>query len=155
MSNSNGQRREIIELDEFPRSSTPEPAPKRQRTSRKASSTNINTPTERPRVTRSAGAVERAEPPRAKGSAERSSDPLQDRSATPEVDPEEAAIEDSPSGVKDSAERLDQPEDSPLMATSWMLPAVPTSTGVDTGAMPTTDLEQAAWERTRMGTPEL
>ncbi len=50
MSNSNGQRREIIELDEFPRSSTPEPAPKRQRTSRKISSTIINIPTERPVV---------------------------------------------------------------------------------------------------------
>jgi hypothetical protein len=66
------------------------------------------------------------------------------------VDPEEAAIADSPSGVKDSAERLGQPEDSPLMATSWILPAVPTSTGVDTGAMPTTDLEQAAWDASVM-----
>ena len=91
-----------------------------------------------------------AEPPRAKGFDGRSSDPLRDRSASPEVDPEEAAIEDSPSGVKDSAERLDQPEDSPLMATSWILPAVPTSTGVDTGAMPMTDLEQAAWDASVM-----
>ena len=96
MSNSQGQRREIIELDEFPRSGTPEPAPKRQRTSRKISSTNINIPTERPRVPRSAGTVESAEPLQATGSVGRSSDPLQDRSATPEVDPEEAAIEDSP-----------------------------------------------------------
>ena len=94
--------------------------------------------------------MERAEPPRAKGSAERSSDPLQDRSATPEVDPEEAAIEDSPSGVNDSAERLRQPEDRTLMATSWLLPAVPTSTGVDTGALPTTDLEQAVWDASVM-----
>jgi hypothetical protein len=46
---------------------------------------------------------------------------LQDRSATPEVDPEEAAIEDSPSGVNDSAERLRQPEDHTLMATSGLL----------------------------------
>jgi hypothetical protein len=176
MSNSHGQRREIIELDEFPRSSTPEPAPKRQRTSHKVSST-INIPTERPRVTRSAGTVETAEPPRAKGSAgrssdpqryrsegrveraeptrakgssERSSDPLEDRAATPEVDPEEAAIEDSPTRVKDSAERLSQPEDSPLMAASWVLPEVPTSTEVDKGAMPTTDLEQAAWDASVM-----
>ncbi len=94
--------------------------------------------------------VERAEPTQANGSSERSSDPLQDRSATPEVDPEEAAIEDSPSGVNDSAERLSQPEDSTLMATSWLLPAVPTSTGVDTGALPTTDLEQAAWDASVM-----
>jgi len=36
------------------------------------------------------------------------------------------------------------------MATSWILPAVPTSTGVDTGAMPTTDLEQAAWDASVM-----
>jgi len=66
------------------------------------------------------------------------------------VDPEEAAIEDSPSGVNDSAERLRQPEDNTLMATSWLLPAVPTSTGVDTGALPTTDLEQAAWNASVM-----
>ena len=177
MSNSQGHRREIIELEEFPRSGTPEPAPKRQRTSRKISSTIINIPTERPRVTRSAGTVETAEPPQAKGSvgrssdpqrqrsegrveraeptrangsSERSSDPLQDRSATPEVDPEEAAIEDSPSGVNDSAERLRQPEDHTLMATSGLLSAVPTSTGVDTEALPTTELEQAAWDASVM-----
>ncbi len=36
------------------------------------------------------------------------------------------------------------------MATSWLLPAVPTSTGVDTGALPTTDLEQAAWDASVM-----
>ncbi len=94
--------------------------------------------------------MERAEPTRANGSSERSSDPLQDRSATPEVDPEEAAIEDSPSGVNDSADRLRQPEDRTLMATSWLLPAVPTSTEVDTGALPTTDLEQAAWDASVM-----
>ena len=130
MSNSQEQRREIIELDEFPRSGTPEPAPKRQRTSRKISSTNIKIPAERPRVTRSAGTVEsaeppqangsvgrssdsqrhrsagtveRAEPPQANGSVGRSSDPQRHRSATPEVDPEEAAIEDSPSGVNEVA----------------------------------------------------
>ena len=114
MSNSQGQRREIIELDEFPRSGTPEPAPKRQRTSRKISSTNIKIPTERPRPTRSAGTVESAEPPQANGSVGRSSDPQRYRSATPEVDPEEAASEDSPSGVNDSAERLRQPEDLTL-----------------------------------------
>jgi hypothetical protein len=173
MSNSNGQRREIIELDEFPRSSTPE----RQRTSRKASSTIISIPTERPRATRSAGTVESAEPPQAKGSvgrssdpqrhrsggrveraeptrangsSERSSEPLQDRSATPEVDPEEAVIEDSPSGVNDSAVRLRQPEDHTLMATSGLLSAVPTSTGVDTEALPTTELKQAAWDASVM-----
>ena len=32
------------------------------------------------------------------------------------------------------------------MTASWKLPEVTTSTGVDTGAMPTTDLEQAAWD---------
>ena len=94
--------------------------------------------------------METAEPPQAKGSSERSSDPLQDRSATPEVDPEEAAIEDSPSRVNDSTRRLCQPEDDTLMATSWLLSAVPTSTGVDTEALPTTDLEQAAWDASVM-----
>jgi len=63
---------------------------------------------------------------------------------------EEAAIEDSPTRVKDSAERLSKPEDSPLMAASWVLPKVPTSTEVDKGAMPTTDLEQAAWDASVM-----
>ena len=121
MSNSQGRRREIIPLDEFPRSSTPEPSPKKQKTSRTTSKNIVNQAKEtRSRVTRSTGTVETAEPPRAKGSAGRSSDPLEDRSATPEVDPEEAAIEDSPSGVNDSAEGLSQP-DSTLMATSWIL----------------------------------
>jgi len=50
----------------------------------------------------------------------------------------------------DSSERSSQPEDSPLMATSWILPEVTTSTGVDIGAMPTTDLEQAAWDASVM-----
>ena len=36
------------------------------------------------------------------------------------------------------------------MAASWILPEVPTSTGVDTGTMPTTDLEQAAWDASVM-----
>jgi hypothetical protein len=36
------------------------------------------------------------------------------------------------------------------MATSGLLPAVPTSTGVDTGSLPTTDLEQAAWDASVM-----
>lgn len=84
------------------------------------------------------------------GSSERSSDPLEDLSATPEVDPKEAAIEDSPTRVNDSSESSGQQEDSPPMATSWILPEVPTSTGVDTGAMPTTDLEQAAWDASVM-----
>jgi len=124
MSNSQGRRREIIPLDEFPRSSTPEPSPKKQKTSRTTSKNIVNQAKDsRSRVTRSTGAVEPAEPPRvkdsagwssdplrhrskgrveraeptrAKGSSERSSDPLEDRSAPPEVDPEEAAIEDSP-----------------------------------------------------------
>ena len=83
-------------------------------------------------------------------SSERSSDPLRHRAAAPVRDPEEAAIEDTPTRVMDSSERLSLPEDSPLMATSWILPEVPTSTGVDTGAMPTTDLEQAAWDASVM-----
>ena len=49
-----------------------------------------------------------------------------------------------------TSERSSQPEDSPLMAASWILPEVSTSTGVDTGAMPTTDLEQAAWDASVM-----
>ena len=177
MSNSNSRRREIIELEEFPRSSTPEPAPKRQRTIRKASGSSINNSTERPRVTRSArtvesaeppqangsvgrsndpqrhrseGVVERAEPPQANGSVGRSSDPPRDRSATPEVDPEEAANEDSSSRVNGSAERLRQPEDRTLMATSRLLSAVPTSTEGDTEALPMMDLEQAAWDASVM-----
>jgi hypothetical protein len=36
------------------------------------------------------------------------------------------------------------------MATSRLLSAVPTSTGVDTEALPTTDLEQAAWDASVM-----
>jgi len=173
MSNSQGRRREIIPLDEFLRSSTPEPSPKKQRTSRTTSKNIVNQAKEaRSRVTRSTGTVETAEPPRvkdsagrssdplryrsegrveraeptrAKGSSERSSDPLEDLSATPVVDPEEAAIEASPTRVNDSSERSGQPEDNPRMAASWILPEVPTSTGVDKGAMPSTDLEQAAW----------
>ncbi len=94
--------------------------------------------------------MEPAEPTRVMGSSERSSDPLEDRSATQEVNPGERAIEDSPTRVTDSSDRSGQPEDSPLMATSWKLPEVPTSTGVDTGAMPTTDLEQAAWDASVM-----
>ena len=73
------------------------------------------------------------------------------QAATPGRNPEEAAVEDarvmnSPACVNDTSE----PEDRPLMATSWILPAVPTSTGVDTRAMPTTDLEQAAWDASVM-----
>jgi hypothetical protein len=75
---------------------------------------------------------------------------LHQRSATPEVDPEEAAVEDSLSRVNDSTRRLRQPEDHTLMAKSGLLPAVPTSTGVDTGALPTTDLEQAACDASVM-----
>ena len=165
-------------MDEFPRSSTPEPSPKRQRTSRKTSTTNTNIPREsRSRAIQSAGTVETAEPTRVIGSSERLSDPLAQRSegtvepaeptrvidsserssdplghqaATPGWDPEEAAIEDTPTRVLDSAERSSQPEDSPMMAASWILPEVPTSTGVDTGAMPTTELEQAAWDASVM-----
>ena len=87
----------------------------------------------------SEGTVEPAEPTRIMDSSERSSDPLRHRAATPVRDPEEAAIEETLTRVIDSSERLGQPEDSPLMATSWILPEVLTSTGVDTGAIPTTD----------------
>jgi len=190
MSNSQGNRREIIRLTEFPHSSTPEPPSKRQRISRSTSKNIISIPREsRPRVTRSAGIVENAEPTRVVDSSERSSDPLGYRTATPVGDPQEAAIEDavvtdsptrvvdsserssearsarvadtsdrnararvtsSPTRVIDSSERSSQPEDRPQMATSWTLPEVTTSTGVDTGAMPTTDLEQAAWDASVM-----
>ena len=202
MSNSQGQRREIIRLPEVPRSSTPEPALKRQRTSRTTSKIIANIPrTARPRVSRATRTVGNAEPTvevtddsarssdplehqvdiaepavevtddsarssyplehrpeervdNAEPSAEamdasaRSSDPLGYRAATPGRDPEEAAVEEarvtsSPAHVHDTSE----PEDRPLMATSWILPEVSTSTGVDTGAMPMTDLEQAAWDR--------
>ena len=111
MSNSQGRRSEIIPLDKFPRSSTPEPTPKRQRTSRNTSKNIVNIPREaRPRVTRSAGIVETAELTRAIDSSEWSSDPLGYRSATPVGDPQEAAIEDSlvtdsPTRVIDSPER--------------------------------------------------
>ena len=162
MSNSQGQRREIISLPEFPRSSTPEPSPKRQRTSRSTSKNIVNIPREtRSRVTRSPRNVEPAEPTRVIDSSERLSDPLEDRSeeevepaeptrvmdsserssdqlghqtATPGRDPEEAAIEDaritsSLARVNDTSERSSQSEDSPLMAASWILPEVTTSTG--------------------------
>ena len=56
----------------------------------------------------------------------------------------------SPARVNDTSERSSQPEDCQLTAMSWILPEVPTSTGVDTGAMPTTDLEQAAWDASVM-----
>ena len=56
----------------------------------------------------------------------------------------------SPARVNDTSERSSQPEDRQLMVTSWILPEVPTSTGIDTGAMPTTDLEQAAWDASVM-----
>jgi len=54
---------------------------------------------------RADGRVEPAEPTRVMGSSERSSDPLENRSATPEGNPDEAAIEDSPTRVIDSSER--------------------------------------------------
>ena len=99
MSNSQGQRREIIRLADFPHSSTPEPAPKRQRTSRNTSKSIVNIPREaRPRVTRSRSEeeVETAEPAAGvMGSSERSSDPLGHQTATPGRDPEEVAIEDA------------------------------------------------------------
>ena len=177
MSNSQGQRREIIRLPEVPRSSTPEPALKRQRTSRTNSKNIAEIPrAARPRVSRATRTVGNAEPAvevtddsarssyplehrpeervdNAEPSAERtdasarSSDPLGYRAATPGRDPEEAAVEEarvtsSPAHVHDTSE----PEDRPLMATSWILPADSTSTGVDTGAMPMMDLEQAAWD---------
>ena len=153
MSNSQGQRREIIRLPEIPRSSTPEPAPKRQRTSRSTSKNITNIPREaRSRVGRATRTVETAEPAaEVMDASARSSDPLGYQAATPGRDPEEAAVEDarvmsSPARVNDTSE----PEDRPLMATSWILPEVSTSTGVDTGAMPTTDLEQAAWDASVM-----
>ena len=96
--------------------------------------------------------VDNAEPAvEAMDASARPSDPLGYRAATPGRDPEEAAVEEarvmsSPAHVHDTSE----PEDRPLMATSWILPADSTSTGVDTGAMPTTDLEQAAWDASVM-----
>jgi len=205
MSNSQGQRREIIRLPEVPRSSTPEPALKRQRISRTNSKNTAEIPrAARPRVSKATRTVGNAEPVRqvthdsarssdplehqvdiAEPAAEvtddsarssyplehrpeervdnaepvrqvtydsaRSSDPLGHRAATPGGDPEEAAVEEarvtsSPAHVHDTSE----PEDRPLMATSWILPAVSTSTGVDTGAMPMMDLEQAAWDASVM-----
>ena len=91
--------------------------------------------------------VEPAEPAAGvMGSSARSSDPLGSQAATPGRDPEEAAVEEarvmsSPARVHDTSE----PEDRP-----WILPEVSTSTGVDTGAMPTTDLERAAWDASVM-----
>ena len=104
MSNSQGQRRRIIRLPEIPRSSTPEPAPKRQRTSRNTSKNIVNIPREtRPRVNRSPRRVEPAEPTRVIDSAERLSDPFEDR-------PEEAVETAEPAaGVIDSSERSSDP----------------------------------------------
>ena len=74
MSNSQGQRREIIRLPEFPRSSTPEPAPKRQRTSRGTSKNIVNI-----QDPESLGRQEKWKLPII-DSSERLSDPLEDRS---------------------------------------------------------------------------
>jgi hypothetical protein len=204
MSNSQGQRREIIRLPEVPRSSTPEPALKRQRTSRTTSKNIANIPrAARPRVSRATRTVGNAEPVvEAMDASARSSDPLEHqvdiaepaveamdasaRSSYPlEHRPEERVDNAEPSAeaqmplrgraIHSDIERLRQvgilrrrlsrrqetsspahvhdtsePEDRPLMATSWILPADSTSTGVDTGAMPMMDLEQAAWDASVM-----
>jgi hypothetical protein len=145
MSNSQDSgRREIIRLSES--------APKRQRTSRSTSRNTISIPKEaRSSITRSAGIVENAEPTRVVDSSERSSDPLGFRTATPVRDPQETAIEeavvtDSSTRVVDSSVRLSGSGDLPQMATSRTLPGNTTSTGVDTGEMSMTTMEEAAWE---------
>jgi hypothetical protein len=141
MSNSQGNKREIIRLPEFPRSTTPEPAPKKQRTSRSSSSKPSGILKEA-RVTRSA---------RVDSPSDREREPTGPLAAEPARDPEVAAIEDarvtsSPSRVFDSSERSSEPQDIPQVAASWASPRCTTSTGVDTGEMSMTMLDQAAWD---------
>jgi hypothetical protein len=135
MSNSQDSgRREITRLSEFSRSRTPEPAPKRQRTSRgtaKKTSSSIPQYTRLPtlasvgdtsdrspgtRVTRSAGMVDHAEP----------------------------------ASVGDTSDRSSEPLETPDLAAPWTLLGDATPTGVDTGAMPTAMMEQAAWDASVM-----
>jgi hypothetical protein len=119
-------RREIIR--------TPEPAPKRQRTSRgtaKKTSSSIPQYTRLPtpasggdtsdrspgtRVTRSVGMVDHAEP----------------------------------ASVGDTSDRSSEPLETPDLAAPWTLLGDATPTGVDTGAMPTAMMEQAAWDASVM-----
>ena len=86
-------------------------------------------------------------PTRVIDSSERSSKARSVRVANTSDRDGRARVTSSHTRVIDSSERSSQPEDSPL---SWILPEVTTSTGVDTGAMPTTDLEQAAWDASVM-----
>jgi hypothetical protein len=69
----------------------------------------------------------------------------------PARDSKEAAIvdvrvKDSPTRVSDTSEWSNEPLDIPQVAASWTPPRCTTSTGVNTGAMPTTMMDQAAWD---------
>jgi hypothetical protein len=75
--------------------------------------------------------------------------------AEPDGGPEKAAVEEArvthtPTSVGSPADRLSEPQDTPRTTASGTLPADTTSTGVDTGAMPQTTEDQAAWDGSAM-----
>ena len=151
MSNSQGQRREIIRLPEVPRSSTPEPALKRQRTSRTTSKTIANIPrAARPRVSRATRTVGNAEPVlEAMDASVRSSDPLEHQ-----VDIAEPAVEAMDASARSSyplehrpEERVDNAEPSVEAMDASARPSDPLGYRADT---PGRDPEEAAVEEARV-----
>jgi hypothetical protein len=133
MPNYQGNKRQIIRLPEFPRSATPEPETKKQRTSRSSSSKHSGVPKEAriattasvlntsdrvrvassSRVTRSAG----IESP-----SDRKREPLRQLAAEPARDHQEAALEDarvmdSPTRVLNSSERLSKARSACILNT--------------------------------------
>ena len=79
-------------------------------------------------------------PTRVIDSPERSSGARSARVADTSDKDGRARVTSSPTRAIDSSERPSQPEDSPQKETSWTLPY--DLDGVETGAMPTTDLER-------------
>jgi hypothetical protein len=147
MSNNEGNKREIIRLPEFPRSGTPEPVPKRQKTSRStlkktnsipkvarvATPASVGVTSDRSsgvRATRSAGLVDSAQTDASVGdTSDRISEPLGHLTATPDGDVAEAAVNDArasdsaePASVEDTSDRSSEPMVIPELAASWTLP---------------------------------
>ena len=75
-------------------------------------------------------------PTRVMDSSEKSSEARSARVTDTSDREDRARVMDSPTRVMDSSERLSGPQDIPQMVTSWTLPDGTTSTGVDTGMMP-------------------
>jgi hypothetical protein len=152
MSNSQPNRREIVRLEEVPRSATPEPAPKKQRTSRSTSripqSACVKDTSDRSRGTRasrSMGTVDHAEPACVKDTSDRSSEPSGHQRATPGGDLAEAGVDDAraadhaePASVKDTPDRSSEPLESPALMeqAAWDASVMPISTGMDVEATP-------------------